>query len=106
MVIKEATPTLVVGIIAAFSTPRIRVEWVGHGVPQLAKDGLEKPEGIGKASVEVRVKVVERVWEGYMGFPAGTVWATTGTRTTGPWRWRGPDSSSIVGLLKPKASRK
>jgi len=33
IVIKEATPTLVVCIMAAFSTPRIREEWVGHGVP-------------------------------------------------------------------------
>jgi len=46
----------------------------------------------------VQVKVVERVfWEGYLGFPAGMVVATTVTRTRGPWRWRGPDSSGIVG---------
>jgi len=31
-VIKEAAPTLAMRIMAAFSTPRIREEWVGHRV--------------------------------------------------------------------------
>ncbi len=31
-VIKEAAPTLAMRIVAAFSTPRIWEEWVGHRV--------------------------------------------------------------------------
>jgi hypothetical protein len=98
VVIKEAAPTLTVCIVVAISTPRVREEWVEHGIVYLAKDGLEEPERIGEGGMVGPAKVEGLLREGYVALPAGIAGAATMPRPSRPWRWRWPDSSNVVCL--------
>jgi len=86
--------------MVAISTTRVGEEWVEHGTVQLAEDGLEESERIGEAGVVVPAKVEGLFGEGCVALPAGIAGAATMTRPSRPWRWRWPDSSGIVSLLK------
>src|SRR5713226_3437438 len=102
MVIKEAVPTLTMCIMVAISTPRVEGEWVTgkHGVLQVAKDGLEDPERIGKVGLVRPAKLEGIFGEGCVVLPTGIAGATTMSGPSRLWRWRWPDTSGIVCLLK------
>jgi hypothetical protein len=105
VVIKEAAPTLTVCIVVAISTPRVREEWVEHGIVYLAKDGLEEPERIGEGGMVGPAKVEGLLREGYVALPAGIAGAATMPRPSRPWRWRWPDSSNVVCLVDKVGSK-
>jgi hypothetical protein len=48
-------------------------EWVRHGMMQLAKNGLEKSEGIREARMMRQWKVKGIIREGHILFPAGVM---------------------------------
>ena len=79
-VIKEATRAAVVRIVAAVPAPRVMEKGVRHGMMQVAKDRLEKSEGICEARMMRPWKVKGIILEGHILFPAGVMRAAAMTR--------------------------
>lgn len=95
-VIKEATRATTVRIVAAVPTPRVGEEWVRHGMVQLAKDGLEKSEGVCEVCM-MRPWMVERIFrEGHILLPAGVMRAAAMARPLWSRGWRRPNPCLIV----------